>query len=251
VNPETKREFVDYTWAMGGGSARTFKDGPSFASMRFVAMTNTIPMELEERWFPILYTKFEALPDSCGHGKYRGGFGLERRLKVLGDAILTIHGDREIFPPNGVGGGLNSLGGTLKLNIGTPEEKNLGMYATGVQITEKDEIFFTSSGGGGYGDPVEREPESVLRDVKDGYLTLETARDIYGVSISTIDEDMLEYEIDMEETRRLRSELVKRPKKYGTAAFEINPQMKDVKAVREMSEEEALKDCAFVRPPGW
>jgi N-methylhydantoinase B len=251
VNPKTKREFVDYTWAMGGGCARTFKDGPSFAAMRFVAMTNTIPMELEERWFPLLYTKFEALPDSCGHGKFRGGFGLERRLKVLADAVLTIHGDREIFPPNGVGGGLNALGGTLKLNVGTPEEKNLGMYATGYKISDKDEVCFTSSGGGGFGDPLERDPNLVLRDVMNGYLSLEAARKHYGVSISVIDEDMLDYSVNKDETRSLRRELAKKPKKYGTGAFEINPQLKDLKISRELGEEEALRDCALVRPPGW
>jgi len=251
VTPITKREFVDYTWAMGGGSARTFKDGPSFATMRFVAFTNTIPMELEERWFPLLYTKFEALPDSCGHGKYRGGFGIERRMKVMGDAVLTIHGDREKFPPNGICGGLNSLGGTLKLNVGTPEEKNLGMYATGVQITKKDEICFTSSGGGGYGEPIERDPKLVLDDVKNRYISLETAKNIYGVGLNVIDEDLFEFEIDEEETAELRSVLKKIQRPEGTGAFEINPQLKNLKVSRELSEEEALLDCALVRPPGW
>ena len=133
----------------------------------------------------------------------------------------------------------------------TPEEMNLGMYATGYKISDKDEVCFTSSGGGGFGDPLERDPNLVLRDVMNGYLSLEAAKDYYGVSISVIDEDMLDYSINEEETRSLREKLAKKPKKYGTGAFEINPQLKDLRISRELDEEEALRDCALVRPPGW
>ena len=251
THPDTGRQFVQYTWAMGGGGARTFKDGPSFASMRFIAFTNTIPMELEERWFPILYKKFEVLPNSGGQGKFRGGCGLEKRAVLLGSGVLTIHGDREKFPPYGIGGGTNGRGGYLRLNVGTTQERDLGMYATGIKLVEGDEFCFGSSGGGGYGHPSQRDPELVLQDVIDGYMTLQGAREAYGVSIKVIDEDMLAYEIDWDETKKLKAELSRKRIPEGLGAHEVNPQLKNIEIIRELSKDEALEDCALVRPPGW
>ena len=250
INPRTKRGFVQYTWAVGGENARVYKDGKSLIFMRF-CNARTIPQELEERWFPTLYTRYEARPDSCGHGKYRGGFALVRELQVQAPVSMTIHGDREIFPPFGIAGGTNGGGGSLKVNVGTPREKNCGMYATGVHLEAGDNIYYTSSGGGGYGEPLDRDPALVLEDVADEWLTLGCAREVYGVAINVIDEDACAYEIDWAETEKLRAELATTPIPRGTGAHQVNPLTEGIRVGWEPTEEEVAPHITVSRPPGW
>ena len=251
VNPNSGRDFVDYIFRVGGGMARSFKDGQDFFIFRFAPFTYTVPMELEERWFPIIYEGYEARPDTMGHGKFRGGCGVKTVIKMRGQGEVTIHGDREKFGPHGLGGGTNGGAAHLKLNVGTPQEQNLGISATGEPLDAGDRIFFESGGGGAYGDRLERDPQAVVEDVMDRYCTLECARDIYGVAIKIIDEEALDYQIDWEETKKLRAELAKKPLPEGPGPQEVHPIGKKIKAAREMSVEEALSDCVLVRPPGW
>ncbi|MDP7424056.1 MAG: hydantoinase B/oxoprolinase family protein [Rhodospirillales bacterium] len=249
-NPRTKKDFIQYTWAVGGENARTFKDGKSLIFMRF-CNARTIPQELEERWFPVIFDRYEARPDSCGHGFRRGGFGLIRELVIQTDIVMTIHGDREIHTPFGISGGLNGGGSTLIINKGTPDEFDAGMYATGVKLKKGDKIFYGSSGGGGFGDPLDREPELVLDDVIDEWLTIEAAEEYYGVVIEEIDAEAADYRINEEKTKKAQAKLRKKGFKEGTGAFEINVLGKDIKPERIPSEEEVRSHLAISRPPGW
>jgi len=249
-NPRTKKDFIQYTWAVGGENARTFKDGKSLIFMRF-CNARTIPQELEERWFPVIFDRYEARPDSCGHGFRRGGFGLIRELVIQTDIVMTIHGDREIHTPFGISGGLNGGGSTLIINKGTPDEFDAGMYATGVKLKKGDKIFYGSSGGGGFGDPLDREPELVLDDVIDEWLTIEAAEEYYGVVIEEIDAEAADYRINEEKTKKAQAKLRKKGFKEGTGAFQINVLGKDIKPERIPSEEEVRSHLAISRPPGW
>jgi len=249
-NPRTKKDFIQYTWAVGGENARTFKDGKSLIFMRF-CNARTIPQELEERWFPVIFDRYEARPDSCGHGFRRGGFGLIRELVIQTDIVMTIHGDREIHTPFGISGGLNGGGSTLIVNKGTDDEFDAGMYATGVKLKKGDKIFYGSSGGGGFGDPLEREPELVLDDVIDEWLTIEAAEEYYGVVIEEIDAEAADYRINEEKTKVARDVLRQKGFTEGTGAFEINVLGKDIKPERIPSEEEVRSHLAISRPPGW
>ena len=87
----------------------------------------------------------------------------------------------------------------------------------------------------------------------DRFVTLKTAREVYGVGIKVIDEETLDYEIAWDETSKLRAELAKRPIPEGLGPHQVNPNplLKNLKVVREMNEEEAMLDCVLVRPPGW
>jgi len=249
-NPRTNKAFVQYTYAVGGENARTYKDGKSLIFMRF-CNARTIPQELEERWFPVVYTRYEARQDSCGHGYRRGGLALVRELDVLTDVTMTIHGDREKYPPFGISGGTNGGGCALIINKGTPKELNAGMYATGVHLKAGDHIYYTSSGGGGFGDPLQREPELVLEDVKDEWLSLEAARKFYGVVIEEIDAEACEYRIDYEATAKLREELAQRGFPEGRGAHEIHPLGKNIKPAWMPTEEEVQPHITVSRPPGW
>ncbi|MDH3232592.1 MAG: hydantoinase B/oxoprolinase family protein [Alphaproteobacteria bacterium] len=249
-NPRTKKDYIQYTWAVGGENARTFKDGKSLIFMRF-CNARTIPQELEERWFPVLFHAYEARPDSCGHGFRRGGFGLVRKLEVLTDVTMTIHGDREIHTPFGISGGLNGGPATLIINQGTDKEFNAGMYATGVKLKKGDQIFYGSSGGGGFGNPLERETELVLADVIDEWLTPEAAKQYYGVVVEEIDAEAADYRVDEAATEKLRAELAEKGFPEGTGAFEIHPMGKDIKPGWIPSEEEVQGHITISRPPGW
>ena len=222
-HPKTGRRYVSYTWLEGGQGARSYKDGPSFAMMLYGAGATNQPIEIHERWYPFLYTHCEAIQDSCGDGKYRGGFGIHRNFYVMGDAVNSIHGDREEVTPPGLGGGTNGGPNKLILNHGTAEERNLGMYACNVKLKKGDHITFGSNGGGGYGNPLERDPNLVLEDVIDEFLSMKKAREVYGVAVKVIDAEALQYEVDWEDTKRLRAELAKRQPKIGFGPGEVHP----------------------------
>jgi N-methylhydantoinase B/oxoprolinase/acetone carboxylase alpha subunit len=235
---------------VGGENARTFKDGKSLIFMRF-CNARTIPQELEERWFPVLYTRYEARTDSCGHGMRRGGFALVREMTVLSDVTMTIHGDREKFTPFGMSGGLNGGGCNLIINKGTDREFNAGMYATGVELKKGDKIFYASSGGGGFGDPLERDTHLVLEDVMDEWLTVEAARDYYGVVVDVLDAEALDYRIDEEKTTALRARLRKKGFTEGLGSHQLHPRTRDIKVGWIPTEEEVQPHITVSRPPGW
>ena len=249
-NPRTRKDFVQYTFSVGGENARTFRDGKDLIFMRF-ANAKTIPQELEERWFPILYTRYEAVPDWCGHGKFRGGFPLVREIDVLSDGTMTIHGDREIYTPYGIAGGTNGGGGKLILNPGTDKEQNVGMYGTGIELKKGDHLWFSQSGGGGIGDPRERDPELVLKDVMDGWLSVGAAKKFYGVVIKVGDEEALEYEVNEKATEELRKELKKTPLPEGRSAHQVHPVGKKIKPGWWPTFEEVQPHITVSRPPGW
>ena len=249
-NPRTKKPFVQYTYAVGGENARTFKDGKSLIFMRF-CNARTIPQELEERWFPVIFSRYEARTDSCGHGFYRGGFGLVRELDVLTDVTMTIHGDREKFTPWGISGGLNAGGSMLIINKGTDREFNAGMYATGVELKKGDRIFYSSAGGGGFGNPLDRELELVLDDVMDEWLSIDAAKEYYGVVIEEIDAEACDYRIDMKETKKLREKMREKGFAEGTGAYQVHPMGKDIKPGWIPTEEEVKPHITVSRPPGW
>jgi N-methylhydantoinase B len=170
------------------------------------------------------YTSTEAEVDSCGDGEFRGGFGLSRNFDVWGDTELVVLGDRERIGPPGLAGGTNGGPNILIRNPGSADEQNLGMFTTKALLKKGDRVYFASNGGGGYGLPWKRKPGSVLEDVIDGLLSIEKARDVYGVAIEEVDPDALDYRIDATETEALRARLADaddRPR--GLAPFEVNP----------------------------
>lgn len=223
VHPETNLPYVSYIWIEGGQGATADSDGASGLMMLFVSSAGNQPIEIHERWYPWLYTNCEYVLDSCGDGQYRGGFGAMRNWRVNGESLLNVHGDRTKHGTYSLAGGTNGGPNELILNKGTPEEEFLGMYASGVELKPGDHLTFASNGGGGFGDPLEREPSAVLEDYADGFISERKAREVYGVAVRTIDEDAAEYEIDEDETRRLRAELGRRDRPVGYAPWEVHP----------------------------
>ena len=99
IHPETKLPYVSYIWIEGGQGARADSDGASGLMMLFVSSAGNQPIEIHERWYPMYYTNCEYVPDSCGDGKYRGGFGVMRNWGVMVSLLLNVHGDRTKHGP--------------------------------------------------------------------------------------------------------------------------------------------------------
>lgn len=223
THPKTNAPFVSYLWLEGGQGATPFRDGPSFLEMVYIAGASNQPIEVLERWYPMTYTSCEAVMDSCGHGRFRGGFAMSRDFEVWGKTTITVHGDREEVGPPGVAGGMNGGPNLLIKNRGRTDEENLGMFAAGVVLQPGDHLTFHSNGGGGVGNPLDRNLEMVRADVVDGYLSVDAARDVYGVILKVVDEDTLGYEIDEDATRTRREALRRAPFTRGLGPWEVHP----------------------------
>ena len=225
THPDTGLPYVSYIWIEGGQGARPDSDGASGLMMLFVSSAGNQPIEINERWYPWLYTHCELVEDSCGDGRYRGGFGAMRNWTVLGDSILNVHGDRTDRGPYSIAGGHN--GGPNRLTLdrdnGGEGSRNLGMYASGVTLKPGDHLTYLANGGGGFGDPLKREPDAVVEDFADGLVSEERARQVYGVAVRLIDEDSGECTHDAKETEKLRAKLAGQTAPEGYAPGEVNP----------------------------
>ena len=172
--------YVDFLCSAWGG--RPFADGIDGAANMF-ANVATQPIEVCEREQPLEVLCFEFRPDSGGPGAFRGGMGLRRDYRFLeAEGVLQVRADRCRFPPYGLSGGQPAR---LTRNIwqpGTAEEQPLpGKF---IRTIRRGDIFrHEQSGAGGWGDPLAREPERVLQDVRNDLVSLEAARRDYGVVV--------------------------------------------------------------------
>jgi N-methylhydantoinase B len=156
------------------------------------------PIESIEQKCPVIVEARELRPDSGGPGKYRGGLGLRLQVRALEEGRwgLPPH-RRNTYPPWGLWGGKPGRGGSNWVK--TPEDqewKPTGIYR--LPVTKQAVIRAETTGGGGWGDPLERDPQMVLTDFLNGYISRQGARDDYGVVID--DRDL----IDLKATDALR-----------------------------------------------
>ena len=123
------------------------------------------------------------MPDSEGAGKFRGGMGLQRKVRVLGPGVsLTLSSDRAKITPWGLFGGEASSPSNCIIEDDTGENHNLPSKVT-TQVENQKIISTVTPGGGGWGNPKDREPELVLKDVIMGLVSIERAKSVYGVNI--------------------------------------------------------------------
>ncbi|NUU60663.1 hydantoinase B/oxoprolinase family protein [Paenibacillus agri] len=185
TDPVTGRKKVGVIQPICGGSgARPMKDG--IDGMDFaVGHLRNIPAEAVEAEMPILIERYGLRQDSAGAGKYRGGSGIDLKVKILSpDTIMTARNmERMQFQPWGrLGGGVGQVGAAIQ-NAGTAEERSLGRIDE-LLLHPGDTVTFLSQGGGGYGDPFLRDPQEVLEDVRSGLLTEDAAETLYGVALA-------------------------------------------------------------------
>jgi N-methylhydantoinase B len=192
VHPKTGEPYVWYEYPMGGFGATPHNDGCDSVTPRVGGDTRDYPVERAEAEFPLLCTKYEQRIDSGGPGKFRGGLGLRRDMVVLDDerhqriGLSTIW-DRSLIPPYGLAGGFSSAAQRVAVtrSDGTLEyvPVELGTKCSQLPVHKGDRISMRTGGGGGFGDPLDRDPERVLKDLRQGAITEPVAVDVYGVMI--------------------------------------------------------------------
>ncbi|MDP6558889.1 MAG: hydantoinase B/oxoprolinase family protein [Candidatus Binatia bacterium] len=193
------RWFSLYDLYCGGAGARPQMDGPSALNSLVVNVMNT-PAEAVETEFPIRIRRYELFEESGGAGRLRGGLGMRRDWEILGaEAFVNLRSDRFKYSAPGLNGALPAKPSSAFLNPGTERERLLPSKVTRLGLKKGDIFRIQYAGGGGRGDPLERDVEKVLDDVWNGYIGVETAGSVYGVVIHgwppVVDEDA---------TRRLR-----------------------------------------------
>lgn len=189
--------YAFYETLAGGYGGRATSDGPD-AVQTHGQNTENAPIEETEINYPVRINRYELVNDSEGPGRRRGGLGLRRDYFFDHDVSFTILADRDRWGPWGLFGGLSGQVASYVLNPDT-EAAKLGSKVT-VQLKPGDVVSCRTCGGGGYGPPEGRDPQLVLRDVREGKVSPTRAREVYQVAIDTAT-----WTIDVEETARLRS----------------------------------------------
>lgn len=180
--PGTNKRFVYIDIQGGGAGARPTKDGRDGQDSHLARFKNT-PVEAVELEYPVRVERYELIPDSGGPGKYRGALAVRRDIRVLIDGVTWArYGDRQRFAPFGLFGGRDGAKGLFVLNPGGPGERL--MKSKGLdRLTAGDVVSLRLPGAGGYGDPAERDPARLRRDVRDGKVSRESALRDYGVAL--------------------------------------------------------------------
>ncbi|WP_216827501.1 hydantoinase B/oxoprolinase family protein [Alkalihalobacterium elongatum] len=163
------------------------------------ANTRNNPIEDIESHYPLRVTRYELRNEACAAGQWRGGIGSIKEMTFLEDGSVSLEADGHKHAPWGFAGGEDGYVGAVTLNAGTEREKHLPSMVPNTTMKKGDTLLLTGPSGGGYGNPFEREPEQVLADVIDEFITIEMAEKEYGVAITE------HLTIDQEKTTALRS----------------------------------------------
>jgi len=181
-NTYTGKGYVQYEILAGGAGARASKDGASGITVN-QSNAKIAPVEIIESEFPTRLTRFELIVDSGGAGEFRGGLGIRREYLNLADARFSIRSMKHLIPPNGCAGGGNGRRGDLWINPDSRAAKRLPTRYADYPLRAGDIFRLDTPGGGGHGDPLARDAERVLADVREGLVSSEAAERDYGVML--------------------------------------------------------------------
>lgn len=189
----------------GGLPGRPIGDGLDGHSW-WPAFVN-IPTEYLETYYPLLVEYYQTGTDSGGAGKHRGGNCNEKMYTCLADGLVSIHDDRAKIQPWGINGGEPGTSSYKILMKKDGTETPLDSKIDGVKVEKGDRILFVTAGSGGWGDPLDRDPEKVRLDVARGLVSPEKARSAYGVVLTNADVDESATEALRNEMRAARGEI--------------------------------------------
>ncbi len=206
---ENGRPFVFFDAECGCWGARAECDGIGGVA-NLASNGNNQSTEVVEASVPIEITHYGLAPNSGGPGRHRGGYALTRGYRLLGESCsVDIRSDRRAVLPYGLRGGLPGTPSWNIVNPG-PQQRLLPVCPMESLVLERNDVYFhVQPGGGGYGDPLERDPQKVLEDVESELLTADYASDVYGVVIRN-------GRIDEESTATRRAELAARGGSAGS-----------------------------------
>jgi N-methylhydantoinase B len=191
--------FQLFQIGFGGIPGRPVGDGPDGHSL-WPGFTN-VPNEFIEAYFPLRVEVYETLIDSGGAGLHRGGNGLRTSYRLLADGQVSIHDDRWLTYPWGVTGGEPGQRSRKELIRADGSREMLPSKCDRIQVKKGDLVVFDTWGGGGWGDPLTRDPALVLQDIRRGLVSVMGAVR-YGV---VVEQD----EVNEDASDRLRASMAK------------------------------------------
>ena len=189
----------------GGWGAKHDSDGINATIAINDGDTHNGPSEQVEAKYPVLVERYALRPDSGGAGKFRGGLGTEQIVQMRAKISFNAQMDRVRCRPWGLYGGLSGFGNAVAIHRFGEDEQGFQNGKAFDQILEPgDAYIIRSGGGGGYGSPLEREPEKVERDVRQGYVTKESAETHYGIVFrdGALDVDLVRTQARREDMRK-------------------------------------------------
>ena len=184
----------------GGIPGRPVGDGMDGHS--WWPLFENIPSEYLESYYPMLVENYGTVPDSGGAGLHRGGNGVEKVYLMLEEGEISIHDDRHITQPWGILGGTPGTCSSKWLVRKDGGKEPLPSKVDNVKVRGGDRIIFITAGGGGWGDPLERDPVKVRNDVARKLATAAAARERYGVVVNGANA-----ELDVRATSDLRENM--------------------------------------------
>lgn len=171
------------SYEYGGIGARSHSDGPNATGALFLGGRNTVPqVESLEARFPLRFETQRLVPDSGGAGRTRGGLGVETRITLLDDTMLSLRAERVRRPPLGREGGADGMAGDQYIETADGTTRPVPAKVANYRIAKGEAWVMRTSGGGGLGEPSQRDPEWVERDLRDESISFASAREIYGRS---------------------------------------------------------------------
>ena len=184
-DPRGDGTYIHYEWPAGGTGAASGVDGNNAVRSYNEGDFNSIQsVETVEGAFPLRVERCEVRTGCCGDGEYRGGFGLRREIRILGDkAMLSVLSEKNVIPPYGVNGGRSGAANrfTVVRDGAVVEPSDMPGKVSGFPLRRGDIVREETAGGGGHGDPLTRDPERVCLDVREEYLSADQAANRYGV----------------------------------------------------------------------
>ena len=203
LSPADGKLYIVGIGPLGGGwGAKAREDGMSVTVCINDGDTHNSPTEQLEAKYPVLVERYGIRDDSSGAGRQRGGLGAEMVVQALAPFSVTTRIDRVHCKPWGLHGGKEAAGNSIGIRHRGQWEFDLpNAKVFNVRLARGDAYMMRSGGGGGFGDPLEREPTLVALDVHEGYVSATVARDIYGVVVDASNA------LDVDATDRLRAQL--------------------------------------------
>ena len=197
----------------GGGPGRPWADGSDV--VHIVPNSRNLPAEFSETRYPVLVEQLGLARDSAGAGFRRGGFGYEKRIRTLQSCRLLSNADRALVNTYGVNGGRPGATYAISLEDTDGTIRELAGMVDNIEVPAGSVVRIRTTGGGGWGDALSREPELVAYDLRCGLVSEDAARAEYGVVVKRDGTDVV---VDVAATAALRSEL--RGKRGPLAMFD-------------------------------
>lgn len=200
-DPERGQNFVMYQISGGGYGGNADHDGLANGCST-IGISKAPPVEIMEQQYPVLYHRYALREGSGGAGKHRGGFGLDYEIELRrGEATASFVMDHGRFgPPGALGGSDGALNQVILTRNGIPMTPDHLSKAQDIPLRPGDRVRVQTPGGGGYGDPLTRQPEAVAEDVRLSRYSISDAKTMFGVALKP------DGSVDAEGTKALRAE---------------------------------------------